>query len=257
MSDALDFTDKARRARLRLIGIGVTAGVVLTGGAVLAVTTLGGGDHEKGSMASPGASSAAPAPSTSSGKRRTPASEYKLRILKSDKVKDAIGVGFPQSDRGAVSAAVRHLQELDLLDDNVAEKQLKAIVSKDSPGTVDKRVSDVRKLRERAGLPPSGGTPPGLSFSTQVNAVRVTSADDTGQVLIIWMNYDRFASLPDKAADNNPLKGETDYAIYKWEDGDWKLTEEPRYTKRVHGPRAYDPDSPYAFQDMWRQVTLD
>ncbi|MCC3771808.1 hypothetical protein K6I34_004928 [Streptomyces sp. UNOC14_S4] len=156
-----------------------------------------------------------------------------------------------------MSAAVRHLQELDILDDTIAEKQLKAIVSKDSPGTVDKRVSDVRKLREGVGLPPSGATPAGLSFTTQVNAVRVTSADKTGQVLIVWMNYDRFATVPGKGADNNPLKGETDYAIYKREGDDWKLTEEPQYKKSVHGPRAYDPDSPYAYQDMWRQVSFD
>ncbi|RLU99466.1 hypothetical protein CTZ27_14645 [Streptomyces griseocarneus] len=156
-----------------------------------------------------------------------------------------------------MSAAVRHLQELDILDDTIARKQLEAIVSKDSRDTIDRRISEVRETREKAGLSPSGATPAGLSFTTQVNAARITSADNSGDVVIVWMNYDRYATLPGKGSDDNPLKGETTYAIYKWEGDDWKLTEEPQYKKRVHGPWAYDPDSPYAFQDMWREVSVD
>ncbi|MFI9305699.1 hypothetical protein [Streptomyces triculaminicus] len=258
MTDALDFTDKARRARLRLIGIGVAVAVLVAGGGVLAVTTLDGGGG-KGSSASPEPSKASGSPTPSAGptKKWTPATAPRLHVRKGRSLKDGISVGFVRGQSGALSAAVRHLQELDILDDGFARKQMEAIVSPDSTQSVDSYVSEVRKTREGAGLPPSGHIPEGLSFTTQVRAARMTSADDTGDVVVVWMYYDRYASLPDKSADKNPLLGETTHAIYKWQDGDWKLTEESQYTKRVRGPRAYHPDSTYAWQDQWREVVVD
>jgi hypothetical protein len=135
-----------------------------------------------------------------------------------------------------------------------ARKQWTAIAAKDYPQTIDQGVSEVRKVREGVGLPPSGGTPEGISFSTSVKAALTRSLDQSGDIVVVWMVYDRFAIIRDKGADDSPLQDEVDYLVLKWQDGDWKVTADPKYTKKVTGPRAYDPDSTYAFLDGWREV---
>ncbi|MBO8189890.1 hypothetical protein JW592_31240 [Streptomyces sp. DW4-2] len=168
-----------------------------------------------------------------------------------------MGIGFPNSGVGAVSAAVHYWQDLDVLDDSIARRQLKAVSSPDSPEVVSHGVSRVRKTRETAGLAPSGSTPAGMSITTEVQAVRSRSLNNAGTVVEVWLVYDRYASLPEKPTDEDPLKGEEQRLIVKWQDGDWKLTEEARYVNRKTHPLAYDPKSPYAFRDGWRQVAHD
>ncbi|MBZ4321531.1 hypothetical protein JNW98_19565 [Streptomyces sp. SCA2-4] len=156
-------------------------------------------------------------------------------------------------------AAVRHQQELDLLDDSIARRQMEAIVSRDSKESVDKYVSKVRTAREAAGLAPSGGTPAGITFTTQVKAARMRAvASDSGEdVVEVWMAYDQYASLPGKATDDNPLKDQTTHVFYKWEGDDWKLTEEPKYVKKTSYPMPWDPDSKHAWADDWRLVDVE
>ena len=48
----------------------------------------------------------------------------------------------------AWSGAVSYWQNLNVIDDEIARKQWTAITSKDSPTTIDRRVSDVRKILE-------------------------------------------------------------------------------------------------------------
>ncbi|KUF20164.1 hypothetical protein AT728_40160 [Streptomyces silvensis] len=145
-------------------------------------------------------------------------------------------------------------ENLDLLDDVIARRQWTAIASKDSPEAIERGTSEVRKLREGAGLPPSGGTPDGITFTTSVNAVLQRSLDNSGEVVNVWMSYDRYATVRNKGGDDDPLKNETTNLVLKWEDGDWKVTEEQKYTERVRGPRAYHPDSRWAYMDGWREL---
>ncbi|MGW2600042.1 hypothetical protein [Streptomyces klenkii] len=258
MKDALDYQNKAKRARLKLIGTGVGAAVLIAGGGFLAVNVMdGGGDKGSSAKSDPSASPSTAVPSADSAKKWTPRTAPRLHVKQGKTVKDGISVGFTHGPGGALSAAVRHQQELDILDDEYARKQLADIVSRDSKQTIDNHISDIRKLREGVGLAPSGTTPGGLMITTQVKAARVTSLDKSGDVVIVWMSYDRIATIKDKGPDKSPLLGETTHAIYKWQDDDWKLTEEPQYTKLVRGPRAYDPDSTYAWQDQWREVTVE
>ncbi|MEU9480722.1 hypothetical protein [Streptomyces sp. NPDC048191] len=248
-----DFESKARRARLRLVGIGVAVVAALAVGGTLVVTNLGDGGTPAKSHADT-SPSATPSSSPTSGLLAyTPATARRVPLLKPTTHTNGIGTGFEHSSLGATSAAVSYWQDLDLLDDVTAQKQWAAIA--DTSATADQGVSEVRKLREAVGLPPSGGSPDNVTFSTHVKAVLARSLDSTGDVVDVWMSYDRYASVRDKGADDNPLRDETDHLILKWESGDWKVTTEAKYTSKVKGPVAYDPDSKYAFAQGWREVS--
>ncbi|WP_371801577.1 hypothetical protein OHA38_43455 (plasmid) [Streptomyces sp. NBC_01732] len=257
---ATGFKSKARKARVRLVVMSVAVLAAVSLGAAVAIAGLGGSSDSADPAASkknkptPSGSASSADPSAT---KFTPATAPAVHLLKPGTNENGIGTGFEHSGLGAVSAAVTYWEDLDILDDVIARKQLTAITSKDSPDSVTRGVSDIRKVREGAGLPPSGGTPDGLSFDTAVKATLVRSLDRTGDVVQVWMVYDRFATSPDKTGDDNPLKDEVVDLIVKWEDGDWKVTEEPRYTSKKTGPRAYDPDSKWAFMDGWRQVFDD
>jgi hypothetical protein len=247
------YESKARRARLRLVGIGVGTVTALAVCGALAITTLDGNDSPSGTdaKASPSVS-----PSTSSShasKEYTPATAVRIPLLRASSNANGIGTGFEHSALGATSAAVSYWEDLDLLDDVTARKQWTAIAAKDSPGTVDQGVSEVRKVRGGVGLAPSGGTPDGLTFSTSVKAALTRSLDPSGDVVVVWMVYDRFATVKDKV-DDDPLRDQVTDLVLKWESGDWKVTTASAYTAKVTGPRAYDPDSTYAFMDGWREV---
>lgn len=252
------YDSKARRARLRLAAVGVSAVAALALVGTLAITTLSGGEEEPGkpeakSPAGPSASSS-PSP-TASVEEFTPATAARIPLLKATSTTDGIGTGFEHSALGATSAAVSYWEDLDLLDDVIAEKQWNAIAASDSPETVDQGVSEVRKVREGIGLPPSGGTPDGITFSTNVKAALTRSLDPSGDVVVVWMVFDRFATIKDKGADGDPLRDQTTNLVLKWHEGDWKVTTEAKYTAKVHGPRAYDPDSKFAWMDGWREVS--
>ncbi|MYZ33634.1 hypothetical protein GT002_00450 [Streptomyces sp. SID4917] len=140
----------------------------------------------------------------------------------------------------------------------MARQQLEAVTSPDATGYIDEQISEVRKLREGANLPPSGPAPAGLTFTTSVEAATskslIAPGDKPGDVVQVWMHYDRYATAPDGGSDDDPLKDQTDDVIVKWQDGGWKLTNEPKYWKQRYFPVSYAPDSPYATQDGWVQV---
>lgn len=240
---------KARNARLRLIGIGVAAAAVLGGAGFLVASALGGhsASHPAAAASSPAAPSGAVGP-------MTPAKGHKVHLVKPAGQKDGSSIGFPHSTFGAISAAVYHMEEYAFLDDIQARRQLEVTTANDSPDSIDQAVSDVRKLRETVGLPPSGGTPAGLNISTDVDAVRITSITTDGNVVEVWMHYSRYATLPNSQVDDNPLKDQTSDVILEWQDGDWKITTKPEYEKKRTFPVAYDPNSSIAWQDGWWQV---
>jgi hypothetical protein len=249
-----DLDSKARRARLRLALIGVAVVGTLAAGGVLGVMTLNANDKDvkPEAKASPSTSGSATTPPPN--RERTPAEASPITLLKPKSNTDGIGTGFPHTALGATSAAITYWEDLDLLDDVIAQKQWTAIAAKDSPETIDEGVSEVRKVREGVGLPPSGGTPDGITFSTNVRASLIRSLDTSGDVVVVWMFYDRYATIRDRGADDNPLKDETTNLILKWDSGDWKVTTDPQYTAKVKGPHAYDPASTYAWADGWRVV---
>ncbi|MFE2529785.1 hypothetical protein ACFXEL_36800 [Streptomyces sp. NPDC059382] len=252
---ATDFQRQARRARLRLAGIGFVVLAAVAGGTItfISMGDSGGGSPSADSKNTPSPSfsvSSAPPPGT----ELTPATGRRISLLKPTTNTEGIGRGFEHSTMGAWSAAVSFWQDLNIIDDVVAEKQWKAIASKDSQSTIDRGVSEVRKVREGAGLPPSGGAPEGVGFSTHVRALNIRGLDTSGDVVQVWMVYDRFAVLRDKGGDQNPKKGETAYLILKWEGSDWRVTDEPQYKNKLTGPQPYHPDSKPAFQDGWREI---
>ncbi|MFD8385192.1 hypothetical protein ACFV2X_42870 [Streptomyces sp. NPDC059679] len=254
----MEYSSKARKARLRLVGISVLAAAVVVGGGVLAVGTFGSSE-KKADHTSPTKETTSPSPSRSSSHQQkfTPATGPQTPLLKPATTKNGIGVGFEHSSLGAESAAINYWQDLDILDDGITRRQLTAVTSRDSMESIDQGISQVRSTREDLGLPPSGGTPAGITISTVVKASLSRSLDDAGDVVVVWMVYDRYATVADKGADDAPLKDEVTSVIVKWQDGDWKLTEEPKYVKKKRGPSAYDPNSTFAFQDGWREVASE
>ncbi|MEU8526629.1 hypothetical protein AB0C77_13715 [Streptomyces sp. NPDC048629] len=246
----------ARRAKYALVGIGLLAGVAVTAGAVAAVSVLGSDD--KGATTAKLAASASPSNPGGTRKTVTPAKGEPVRLVGATGQRNGISTGFPHTAKGGLSAAVAFVEELALLDDQKARQQLEAAVSPDAPGYVDERLSEIRTLRESVGLPPSGGNPAGITFSTNVEAVRVRTLDaeglPLGDAIHVWMSYDRYATGPDGGPSDNPLKDEETDVIVKWQSGSWKVTNEPALWKQRTTPVAYFPDSPYAWQDGWWQV---
>lgn len=254
----MEFTKKARRARIRLISIGIAAAAAVTAGIVLAVTGLTGEETPPASFSTSGekgGESPSPSPGRTGGptKTYTPATARSIPVDEPKSRKHGIGTGFQNSGAGVTSAAVTYVQDLDIIDDRTAREQWTAITSKDSPDTIRKGVSQVRTTREQAGLPPSGGAPDELTFSTAVKAIRSRTLVEN--MVEVWLVYDRFASRPDNPVDSDPLKDQVERLILKWEDGDWKVTEEPEFTRKDTDLVSYNPDSPFAWQDGWRQVS--
>lgn len=244
---------KARKARLTLAAIGVLTVGVLVGGGVTAVAVLGGEDSDH----STGQPAPTNTPSPTGTSTRTPQQARKLDLESPTGQEDGLSTGFSDGYSGAVSTAVYFWEEYAFLDDQKGRQQLEAIVSPDAEGYVDERISETRTLREQVGLPPSGGTPAGITFTTAVKAVRPFALDQTGRVVQIWLNYDRYAVQADGSVDDDPLKNQQTDLILKWQDGAWKLTNEEQYWKKRSYAVDYAPDSNLAYRDGWRQVVHD
>ncbi|WP_344052801.1 hypothetical protein [Streptomyces thermoalcalitolerans] len=246
---------KTRKARLTLAALGVLAAGALIGGGVTAAALLGDDDPKPGKASSAPTTAKPTASSTGEQAAMTPDKARKLVLEKPTGQKNGLSTGFSKGPVGAVSTAVYFWEEYAFLDDQKARQQLEAIVSPDADGYIDEQISEVRKLREQVGLPPSGGTPAGITFSTTVNAVRATSLTGTGgKVVQVWMNYDRYATKADGSPDDEPLKDQDTDLLLKWQDGAWKITNEPQYWKKRSFPRAYFPDSHISWADGWQQV---
>ncbi|MER6314452.1 hypothetical protein ABT237_11865 [Streptomyces sp. NPDC001581] len=248
---------KARRARLVLATVIVTVAALLVVGGFAAATLMK--DDAKGApqaSASPSASTPAPTGSATTDSPMTPERAQKISLRKPTGHKDGVATGFPGSPSGGISAAVYFWEEFAWLDDEKAAQQLTAVVSKDAPGYVDKQVSEIRKMREVLGLAPSGGIPADVSFTTAVHAARGKTLKapglPAGDVMQIWLSYDRFATGPKGGTDQNPLRGATISFVVKWEDDAWRFTD--KYDALGDYPVAYEPNSPYAWSDGWVQV---
>ncbi|MFD4145278.1 hypothetical protein [Streptomyces goshikiensis] len=249
---------KARRARLILAAIVIAVAALLVAGGFTAATLMR--DDPKGKSqaeASPSASALAPASSgASSVGPMTPEKGKKIVLSPRTGQKDGVSTGFPASPVGGISAAVYFWEEYAWLDDEKARQQLTAVASKDAPAYVDKRVSEIRTMREALGLPPSGGVPADVSFSTAVHAARAKTLNapglPVGHVMQVWLSYDRFASGPKGGRDENPLRGDMVDFIVKWQDGAWKFTDE--FDSLGDFPIAYEPTSRFAWTDGWAQV---
>ncbi|MER6684561.1 hypothetical protein [Streptomyces olivaceoviridis] len=246
---------KARRAQLRLSGAAIVAFGVLATGGYVAVSSLSGGDGgrtstEAGKQPSVSQSS----PSASAVDRMTPAKAQALPLLAPKKTQNGAPLGFPRNGLGAISAAVAYWEEYAWLDDSLARKQLEVLVSPDSAQTIDRQISEVHRVREGIGLPPSGPAPAGVTFTTVVKAVRGKSLVKDGSVVQIWLQYDRYATKADGGGDDTPLTNETTDVIMKRQNGEWRITQEPKYVKLRTFPVAYDPNSAPARQDGWWRV---
>lgn len=248
---------KARRARLRLAGMAVIAAGILTAVGVVAADALSDGGPGNSSAQSPepsGAAKPTSSSSTAASSGMTPGKAKPLRLVASKRQQGGAPLGFPKDGAGAVSAAVAYWEEYAFLDDSLARKQLEALVSPDSRQTIDEHLSELHKLREGLGLPPSGPAPADTTFSTVVKAARPKALTDDGSVVHLWLQYDRYATGPDGGGDDSPLKDEFTEVIMKWQGGEWRITEEEKYTQARSFAVAYDPNSEPAWADGWMRV---
>nr|WSS73708.1 hypothetical protein OG491_35940 [Streptomyces sp. NBC_01175] len=250
----------AQRAKLLLAGLAVLVLGALGAGGIAAYSLIDEDSSRTPAAGATGTGATKPSGSASAGggAEMTPERAKKVSLDAPTGQEGGASTGFPHSPGGAISAVVHFWEEYAWMDDQKARQQLEVVTSPDAVDYIDKQISEVRKLREGAGLPASGGTPAGITFTTTVDAVRMRGlADDDlprGDVAHIWLSFDRYATTPEKATDDNPVKGDTVDFIVKWQDGAWKLTDEPVYVKQRTLPVAYDPDSPFAWRDQWIQV---
>jgi hypothetical protein len=223
-------------------------GAALAVGGILAFPSIIDGNPHPPTDAKPSPSSEGDKRSEPPGRGQeyTPATARPVSVFKPKSSAEGIGTGFEHSSAGAVSAAVSYWQDFDLQDEVIAREQWTAVTSEDSPETIDRGVAGT------VGEPLLNATP--KDGKTVVKAVLARSLDDSGDVVVVWMFYDRLVPSGEESADNKSLKGETTYLIVKWEDGDWKVTEEPQYKTKVRGPRSYHPDSKWAYAAGWRRV---
>ncbi|MEW2166950.1 hypothetical protein AB0912_28690 [Streptomyces sp. NPDC007084] len=255
------YEQRVRRARLVLGVTGAGAVVVVVALAVLAFLLLDGGGSGDASAAA-GDPSTAEAAGTAGASRAagpprdgmTPEKGEKIALTVPGAPRGGVSTGFPHTATGAVSAAVYFWEEFAFLDDSKARQQLKALAAPGASGLVDRRISEVRTLREAVGLPPSGGTPAGVTFSTSVNAVRPRSLDTKGDVVQVWLNYDRYATGSDGGADQAPFRDEDTDLVMSWHEGVWRITDGAKYGAELTYPVAYFPTSPDAWSDGWVQV---
>ncbi|MFD7625587.1 hypothetical protein ACFV7Q_05985 [Streptomyces sp. NPDC059851] len=248
----------ARRARFILAGGAVAVAGLLVAGGFTAATLMNGDPKGQPQASASPATPGAPSSGSTPGRDRfiTPEKGEKIILRKPTDHKNGVAVGFPASPGGGISAVVYFWEEYAWLDDEKAGQQLNAVAAKDAPGFADKRVSEIRKMREAIGLAPSGGIPADITFTTSVHAARGKTLKvpgvPMGSVMQVWLSYDRFATGPKGGRDENPLRGETIAFVVKWEDGAWKFTD--KYDSMGDFPVAYEPDSPYAWTDGWVQV---
>ncbi|MFD0266306.1 hypothetical protein ACFVGY_06900 [Streptomyces sp. NPDC127106] len=249
---------KARRARFILAGGAVAVAALLVAGGFTAATLMNGDPKgQPQASASPAVTGTTSFGSTGSqDDLMTPEKGEKIVLPKPTDHKNSVAVGFPRYPGGGISAVVYFWEEYAWLDDEKASQQLNAVVSKDAPGYADKQVSEIRKMREAIGLAPSGGIPADITFTTSVHAARGKTLKapgvPVGDIMQVWLSYDRFATGPKGGRDENPLRGETIAFVVKWEDGAWKFTD--KYDSMGDYPLAYEATSPYAWSDGWVQV---
>ncbi|MFD3553754.1 hypothetical protein ACFWWA_16845 [Streptomyces goshikiensis] len=248
---------KARRARLILAVVVIAVAALLVAGGFTAATLMQ--DDTKGqpqAAASPSADAPARKGSGATNEPVTPEKGKKITLSVPTGQKDGVSTGFPASPVGGISAVVYFWEEYAWLDDEKAHQQLTAVASKDATGYVDKRVSEIRRMREALGLPPSGGISADITFTTAVNAARATTVAapglPIGHVMQVWVSYDRFATGPKGGRDEDPLRGDMVDFIVKWQDGAWKFTNE--FDSLRSFPVAYEPTSRFAWNDGWVQV---
>ncbi|MDQ0794869.1 hypothetical protein [Streptomyces sp. B1I3] len=233
---------KVRTHRLRLLAIGTAAGAALAVGGILAVTSAMGDDPRPQADGKTSTSPGGDKSSVPQGQEFTPATARAVALLPADSTAEGIETGFEHSALGAASAAVSYWEDFDLRDEAIAREQWTEVTSKDSPETIDRGVSGL------VGAPTWGDVP--NEGSAVVKAILQRSLNDSGDVVVVWMVCDRLAAGGEGAS----LEDETTHLILKWEDEDWKVTEEAQYATRAGGPRAYHPDSKLAFSEGWRRV---
>lgn len=247
---------KARKARLVLAAIVVAVAALLVAGGFTAANLMDD-DAKATPRAEASVSAVVPTPTrTGADAPVTPETGKKITLRKPTGQKDGVSTGFPGSPSGGISAVVYFWEEYAWLDDEKAQQQLTAVASKDSPGYADKRISEIRKMREALGLPPSGGISADITFTTSVQAARGKTLKapglPVGDVMQVWVSYDRFATGPKGGRDENPLRGDMVPFVVKWQDGAWRFTDE--FDSLGDFPVAYEPTSRFAWNDGWVQV---
>lgn len=233
MSNSEFFTPPKPGKRAGVIVLIVVAALVFVAGIALS------DDDENTANPDSGASS------TSSGAD----GRNSLTILTGESDKNGVGVGYPHTMQGAVSAAVEFTsQVLSTLDAKRAEDV--AAVANDPEAGYDPAdvAANIAAIREDMGLPATGEVPDGASMVTAPVAYQLRDETDD-QMMVLLLCY---------VTKNNGTDEPTEEtAVYNmpmaWNGDDWKSVrsnDDTDYTDLIAKPGSDD-----AREKGWKEIT--
>ncbi|ADD45064.1 hypothetical protein [Stackebrandtia nassauensis] len=208
MSQSEFFAKPPRRGR---IVVAVITGLVLVAAGITVGVIVTGDDSSQTETASPG-SSASPSASTDGA-------ESSLPIVAGEDTEAGVGVGYPHSKVGAVSAAVEFTsQVLSTLDPDRAVEVAEVANDPDNGFDPADAANTVTAMREQMGLPPTGDVPEGASIVTAPVAyqLRDETTDSMVVLLLCYVTKDTGSGEPqeDVGVFTMPMA---------WNGDDWKL----------------------------------
>lgn len=233
-----EFFDKPQR-RTRVVLIVVGAVVVLAIGITIGIVAVGGSDGADRAETTPGS-----APSSSTGVDESLTS---MTIVEGGDTVDGVGIKFPHSTVGAVSAAVEYWSQIgSTFDPKHAVAVGEALVDPEMGATEDDFAKAAANNRKFAGLPADGGVPEGDSIVLAPVAYQLRE-EVTDEMTVLLLGYYTYTPAGGEAKEQ--------IGVYpsraRWDGDDWKLSQ----VDEDYSDLIVTPGSEKARAKGWREIT--
>lgn len=172
-----------------------------------------------------------------------------LRLPRGEKESEGVEVGYPQSQAGAVAAAIEYANAItSTLDLDRAPAIVRAV----SDGSYGSDEASLRAApvfwRQRLGLPTTGPVPPGASLSLVVSAYQVKEREPE-RITVLTLGY-----VTGTTATAAPQSFLMLFPVLLVWTGDWKLQKRAEDAPDYADLR-FPPGSPEAEAAGWREYT--
>lgn len=176
-----------------------------------------------------------------------PAPAGPLRVARGSRVVQGVGLGFPHSTAGAVSAAGEFLTAIDsTLDPDRAAAVMRLAADPAYASAPQHAAEGAEDDRRSLGLPASGPVPQGASVETEPAEYQVR--DVTPDRVLVLLLCDFISTLPEQGTQTRT--GVFPVPMH-WAGGDWKvLPQAPGDYENL----SAEPDSPQAASLGWQEL---